>query len=245
MEFVGTSGNNAIQGFGGFNFSEHNIQRHRPTNFTNDFAAQDHKYKAYAGQNPLNPPEAVSSTQQKLPRGANTNINWRERTLSLPVPGQVAGGFGKLPFSSADTSSLQWKLHHGFGQNDPTLRHMLQEQNIAPQMSAAKRWQADPYVHSDVGVPSVVNQNMIETPSENRFPDGMKRRIRGRHDHTNLNHHTRPAVHNDSNVATGTHYTSGGPPHPVTNGFRATTGPLERPLLLSDLPMPPLPVPVM
>lgn len=244
MEVIGTSGRNAIQGFGGFNFSEHNIQRHRPKTFTNDYSAQDHLHEKYSGYNPLNPPKAVDSSTQKLKRGANANFDWRERTLSLPIPGQVAGSFGKLPFSSADTSLLQWKLHHGLGSNDPSLVGMIDERGIAPKVRADWQWQADPFIHSDIGVPVVINQNMMETPSVNIFPRKSKVLVHGKHDHTNLHHHLRPAIKNDSNSATGTHHTSATPPDPVYGGYRATRGPLERPLLLSDLPQPPQPMPV-
>lgn len=237
---IGTSACKAIEGFGGFNFSEYNIQRHRPTQFSNDYNEQDHLHKSFAGRNPLNPPKATQS--QKLGKGANANFDWRERTLALPVPGQVAGSFGRLPFGSASTSLLQWKLHHGLGQNDPHLVHMLSEHDVAPKLRASWQWQSDPYLHSDIGVPSAVNQNMIETPSQNMFSKKLRLLSRGRHDHTNLLHQTRPIIDNDSNVSTGTHHTSGAPPHPVTNGFRATRGPLERPLLLSDLPQPPQPI---
>jgi hypothetical protein len=244
MEFKGTAGKNAPQGFGGFNVSEFNIQRHQVRPFNNDFSEQDHKHEKYSGYNPLNPPKAVDPSTQKLGKGANPNFGWRERTLALPVPGQVAGSFGKLPYTSADTSLLQWKLHHGFGANDPSLMHLIDERNIAPQVRADWQWQADSYLHSDIGVPSVVNQNMVETPSQNKFPRHLERVVRGKHDHTNLHHHIRPAINNDSNTATGTHHTSGIPPDPMTSGFRATQGPLERPLLLSDLPLPPQPMPV-
>jgi hypothetical protein len=240
----GTSGRNAIEGFGGFNFSEHNIQRHRFKTPNNDNNEQDHHYKSMAGHNPLNPPKAVDASTQKLRIGANPNFDWRERTLSLPVPGQVAGSFGRLPFSSADTSLLQWKLHHGFGANDPSLLGMIDERGVAPKVRADWQWQADPYLHSDIGVPSVIGQNMMETPSQNVFPANKKVIARGSHDHTNLSHHLTPAFANDSNISTGTHYTHGAPAQPVTEGFRATRGPLERPLLLSDLPMPPQPLPV-
>ena len=241
---AGTSGRNAIEGFGGFNFSEHNIQRHRADRFHNDYNEQDHTHKQYAGRNPLDAPESVNASTQQLRKGANPNFSWRERTLSLPVPGQVAGSFGRLPFSSADTSLLQYKLHHGLASNDPSLRGMVDERNIAPKLRADWQWQSDPYLHADILVPSVVNQNMIETPSQNIFPGNKKQLIRGRHDHTNLAHHLKPIFDNDSNVSTGTHYTSGAPPDPVTSGIRATRGPLERPLLLSDLPQPPQPLAV-
>lgn len=242
FSMTGTSGRNAIQGFGGFNQSEFNIQRHRPDKSSNDFSEQDRSAKSFAGRNPLNPPKAVeSSTTMK---GANANFDWRERTLSLPIPGQVAGGFGRLPGTSSDTSLLQWKLRHGIGSNDPSLANMLEERNLAPALRADWQWQADSYLHSDIGVPSVVNQNMMETPTQNVYPAGLKQIRRGKHDHTNLHHHLRPIFEYDSNISTGTHHTHGTPAHPMTEGFRATKGPLERPLLLSDLPQPAEPMPV-
>lgn len=239
---TGTSGRNAIQGFGGFNFSEHNIQRHRPKNFTNDYNEQDHdSTKKWAGINPLNPPEATGA--QKLKYGANAYNDWRERTLHLPVPGQVAGSFGKLAYASADTSLLQRNLGYGFLAEDPTLRTMLEENEIAPQYYASMRHQADPYLHSDVNVPSVIGNNYMDNATHNTFPRHKKHVVRGKHDHTNLKHRHTPAVENNSNVASGTHHTSGIPTDQVTSGYRITRGPLERPLLLSDLPAPPMPMP--
>lgn len=240
----GTSGKNAIQGYGGFNFSEHNTQLHRPRNPSNDYSEQDHLHKQYSGRNPLNNPAAGDTSTQKLKFGQNADFDWRERTLPGAPPGQVAGGFGRLPFSSADTSLLQWKLAHGYGQNDPSLEYMLDERGIAPKVRADWTWQSDPFLHSDIGVPSVVNQNMMERPTVNIFPADKKQRVRGKHDHTNLKEHHTPSYWNDSNTGSGTHHTYGGPPNPVTNGFRATRGPLERPLLLSDLPAPPQPMTV-
>lgn len=242
----GTSGRNAIQGFGGFNRSEHNIQHHRPPTPTNTNVEQSHIPKMFAGRNALNNPKSVSESVQKLRVGVNKEYDWRERTLPQDLPGQVAGGFGRLPYSSADTSLLQWKLHHGFGQNDHALLGLLDERSIAPKVRSDWQWQSDTYLHSDIGVPSAVNQNMIETPSYNHnlFPRSRKKLLRGQHDHTNLKEHHTPSLDNQSNVASGTHYTYGNPGQDVTNGFRATRGPLERPLLLSDLPQPPQPVPV-
>jgi len=236
----GTSTKNAIQGFGGFNVSEYNIQRHRPKEFTNSNTEADHQHKQYSGRNPLNNPGATDAQRSQI--GANTAFNWRERTLPGSVPGQVAGSFGRLPYTSADTSLLQWKLHHGLGANDPSLRGMIDERNVAPSVRANWNWQSDPFLHSDIGVPSVVNQNMMEKPTQNIYPFTKRGILRGKHDHVNLEHHTRPIYWNDSNTSTGTHHTHGGPPHPMVEGFRATRGPLERPLLLSDLPQPPEPV---
>ena len=240
--FTGTSGKDAIQGFGGFNISEFNIQRHRPNSPNGDYSEQDRIATRFAGRNPLNPPKATESTGKF--KGANTNYAYRERTLKAPLPGQVAGGFGKLPFASADTSLLQWKLRHGLGSNDPSLVGMIDERSIAPAVRADWQYQSDPYLHSDIGVPSVINQNMIERPTQNVYPVNSKMIVRGKHDHTNLQHHTRPARTYDSNSSSGVHHTFSGFSQPVTDGIHATRGPLERPLLLSDLPQPAQPIPI-
>lgn len=236
---AGTSGRNAIQGFGGFNVSEFNIQRHRPKNADGNYSEQDRTATRFSGRNPMNPPEATKSNERF--KGANANFDWRERTLANPLPGQVAGSFSALPGASSDTSLLQWKLWHGLGSNDPSLVGMLDERQIAPAVRADWSWQSDSYLHSDIGVPSVVTQNMHENPTHNTWR-GQKISIRGKHDHTNLQHHTRPIQNYDSNVSSGTHHTSGSFAHPGVEGFRATRGPLERPLLLSDLPQPAQPV---
>lgn len=239
---AGTSGRNAIQGFGGFNVSEFNIQRHRPKDGAGNYSEQDRTSTRFAGRNPMNAPEATKSSGKF--KGANTNWDWRERTLSAPLPGQVAGGFGVLPFGSADTSLLQWKLRHGLGSNDPSLVGMIDERQIAPAIRADWQWQSDSYLHSDIGVPSIITQNMHETPTQNVYPVGRKTVVRGKHDHTNLSHHTRPHRAYDSNSSSGVHHSFAGFAQPVTEGFRATKGPLERPLLLSDLPQPAQPMPV-
>jgi len=239
---AGTSGRNAIQGFGGFNVSEFNIQRHRPKDSAGNYSEQDRTSTKLSGRNPLNPPKAVDSSGKF--KGANTNWDWRERTLSSPIPGQVAGGFEKLPFGSADTSLLQWKLRHGLGMNDPSLVGMIDERQIAPAIRADWQWQSDSYLHSDIGVPSIITQNMHETPTQNIYPSGQKITIRGKHDHTNMLHQTRPHRSYDSNTSSGNHHTYGSFVKPQVEGFRATRGPLERPLLLSDLPQPAQPMPV-
>jgi len=242
MLTAGTSGRNAIQGFGGFNVSEFNIQRHRPKDGAGNYSEQDRTAQKFAGRNPMNPPKATDSGSRF--KGGNTNYEWRERTLKSPLPGQVAGGFGKLPYGSADTSLLQWKLRHGLGSNDPSLVGMIDERQIAPKIRADWQWQSESYLHSDIGVPSVLTQNMHETPTQNVYPANQKVSVRGTHDHTNLTHHTRPTRNYDSNTASGNHHSYGSFSHPGVEGFRATKGPLERPLLLSDLPQPAQPMPV-
>lgn len=241
---IGTSTRNAIRGFGGYNKSEFNFQKHARGPSANDFSEQDRSGKQWAGVNPLNNPAAVPPSEQSLRFKINQVNDWRERTLALPVPGQVAGGMPRLGYTSADTSRLQWKLHHGLGNNDPSLQGLLQEQRLAPSVRADWQWQPESFLHSDIGVPSTLRQNMMETPTT---PFQYRRHAvrRGRHDHHNLQHHHTPAFHNHSHTGTGTHPTSGMPPHPMTSGFRATRGPLERPLLLSDLPQPPQPVPIL
>lgn len=240
---LGTSTRNAIHGFGGFNRSEFNYQKHSGKT-GGDYSEQDRSSKAWSGLNPLDAPDALAENEQRLPFRPNQTTSYRERTLHLPTPGQVAGGLPRLAYTSADTSMLQWKLGHGLGNNDPSLVGMLNELRIAPQVRADWQWQSEAFLHSDIGVPSTLRQNLMENPTQNIFPGDKKRVVRGRHDHTNLAHHTRPHYHYDANVSTGNHHTVGGPPHPMISGFRATRGPLERPLLLSDLPQPPQPLPI-
>lgn len=235
---TGTSGKNAIRGFGGFNRSEYNIQHHKPGAPANTYTEQDHRHKPFAGINPLNNPR---STTKKVGYGANTDFAWREQTLHGAVPGQVAGGFGRLPFSSADTSQLQWKLKHGFVSQDPSLRGMINETDIAPKLRADWQWTPDPYLHTDIGVPSVVRQG-VDFGTVNQFPVEKRKIQRGKHDHVNMRLHTHIQTNYDSNTASGTHHTSGQPPSHVTAGLVATRAPLERPLMLSDLPQPPQPM---
>lgn len=220
----GTSGRNGIQGYGGFNFSEHNYQDHHTTSARANFVEQDRSSKGKTGKNPLNAPHATF--QQKLPYDPNEINTWREQTLRMPPPGQVAGEFGRLPYGAADTSMLQYKLHHGFAQNDYAIKPLLNQKDIAPVPGAAFQFQSNPYIHSDVGIPSVVNQNMIETPTREEYPEDEIILIRGRHDHTNMKEHHTPTFVNESNISTGTHMTFG--VHELQ----------RRPLLLSDLPQP-------
>lgn len=240
MVIKGTSARNAIPTHGGFNFSEFNIQKHtHPRTEHSTFSEQDRTHKQFAGRNPLNP---TDSTTTKLQPGLNKAYGWREPTLQLPVPTQVQtlpaekSSLYQRSFQGYDASLLRRNLRHGFGQNDPTLQHLMTDQEIAPSAAGALEWRADPFKHSDVGVPSAVNQNMRDNPTKTRFPHHHKEYHHGRHDHISLKHDRTPAMHNRSHIASGTHHTHGMPAHPVTNGFRATRGPLERPLLLSDLP---------
>jgi hypothetical protein len=242
---VGTSGRNAIRGFGGYNVSDFNTQDHKFSKSKGNFSQQNRSGTKYAGKNALNAPKAVSKKEQRLPNGVNPDFDWRERTLPDPLPGQVAGGFERLPFASADTSLLQWKLKHGFGSNDPTLIGMLDERQIAPS-GANWRLQADPYVHSDIGVPSVITQGYPDIPTTNLFPYNNKTHVRGKHDHTNLREQLTPATWNTSNTTVATFHTYSDPEFPVVAGapgtVKATRDPLNRPLLYSDLPAPPQPV---
>lgn len=241
----GTSARNAIPTHGGFNFSEFNIQKHtHPRTEHSTFSEQDRTHTQYAGRDPLNP--SKSTTENVRKSGLNKAYGWREPTLSLPVPAQVEtltseqtanlrAGYG----GGQDPSVLARAMRHGFGQNDPALQHLISESQIAP--NPVNEFLADPFVHSDVGVPSVVNQNMLQSPTYTGFPSQSKEHYRGRHDHLTLKHERTPAVRNNSNTGSGAHHTHAVPTHPVTNGFRATRGPLERPLLLSDLPEAPQP----
>lgn len=244
---LGTSGKNAIKGFGGFNVSDYNTQDHTFKKHKANFSEDNRSSNKYAGINPLNPPKAVNEKTQKLPNGPNIINDWREQTLRSSLPAQVAGGFGKLPYSSADTSLLQWKIRHGFGQNDPALAGMLDERNLAPIPGANWRLQSDPYLHSDIGVPSVISHNNFDLPTANVFPVGQKSVVRGKHDHTNLREQLAPGAWNTSNTTTATFHTYTNPyEFPVVGGapgtVKATREPINRPLLYSDLPTPPQPV---
>lgn len=245
---TGTSAKNAIPTHGGFNFSEFNIQKHtHPRTEHSTFYEQDRTHAKYAGRDPLNPPFSTSQTNQKLYSGLNKDYGWREPTLKLPVPAQVqtltteATARLQAGFSGSDSTYLMRSQRHGFGQNDPSLQHLISEGQIAPSAVGAREFRSDPYLHSDVGVPSARNQNMLDNPTRSLFPVRMKQHYRGKHDHLTLKHERTPAMLSDAHVASGTHHTHGSQTHPVDNGFRATRGPLERPLLLSDLPAPPMP----
>lgn len=240
----GTSGRNAISTHGGFNFSEHNIQDHTFKKHKSNYVEQDRIPRKYAGVNPLNPPPATKYQNSKY--GVNKIYEKREQTLPSQPPGQVPGFATRLGYGSADTSLLQWKLKHGLGQNDPSLANLIDERSIAlsPYRTADWQFQADPYIHSDIGVPSAVNQNYLDNPTFNAFPKDKRKYVHGRHDHTNLKEHHTPAFINDSNISSGTHHTHGAAHHNMTDGMKVTRGPLERPLLLSDLPQPPQPLPV-
>lgn len=242
---AGTATRNAIGTHGGFNFSEFNIQDHKPDKAKATFVQQDHTHKKYAGRNPLNAPPATS--MQNTSYGLNKDSDWREQTLPSQPPGQVPGFATRLGSEATNVSLMQWKMKHGFSQNDPTLANMLEEMSIAPSpyRTADWRFQADPYIHSDIGVPSAVNQNMLDNPTYNVFPVSQKFIRRGKHDHTNMKEHHTPTFINDFNLGMGTHHTHGSPMHAhAGNMMQSTKGPLERPLLLSDLPQPPQPLPI-
>jgi len=241
MQFIsGTAGRNAIPTHGGFNFSEFNIQDHKPgPDPRSNYNEQERTHDKYAGRNPLNPP---SSTSDKTPGfGLNKAYGWREDTLRSAPPAQSSaiertmmlqsafrGASGETLFSRA--------LRHGHGQNDPSLQHLLAEKAIAPPVSKSLVLDPDSYYHSDVGVPSAVNQNLMERATANVFMESKKVRRLGKHQHQHLEVERRPFMANDSNSATGTHHTMAVPGQPVTSGFRA-----DRPLMLSDLAPPPAP----
>jgi hypothetical protein len=246
---AGTSAKNAIPTHGGFNFSEFNIQKHtHPRTEKSSFTEDDRSRKDLAGRLPLNP---LQSTTTKLYSGVNKAYGWREPTLHTPVPAQVetltseASAAAKARYvggGPAERSLLARSFRHGFGQNDPALQHLLSEAQTSPDVAGQPHeYSSDPFLHSDIGVPSAVNQNMIENPTKTAFPVSMRQYHRGRHDHLTLKHERTPAMRNNSHTASGAHHTHASPTHPVINGFRATRGPLERPLLLSDLPPPPQP----
>lgn len=240
---AGTAAKNAVPTFGGFNFSEFNIQKHtHPRTEHSTFSEQERTHQQFSGRDPLNSKWSTSEQNQKMRSGLNKAYGWREPTLQLPVPAQVETltseqtAIRKQTYGGSDKSLLARATRHGFGQNDPAIQHLLDEREIAPQSDAALEYRSDPFIHSDVGVPSAVNQNMIDNPTYARFPNTLKHHHRGKHDHLGLKHERTPAMRNESHSSSGTHHTQASAPKPVTNGFRVTRGPLERPLLLSDLP---------
>lgn len=229
---------------GGFNFSEFNIQDHKPGSDPRaNFNEQDRRHVMFAGRNPLNPP---SSTSERKPTfGLNQAYGWREQNLGLAAPAQVplverTFEYQRV-FSGADPYALSRAVRHGWAQNDPALSHMLDERKVAPGVKAPWHSQSDAFLHTDVGVPSVVGLNYPDNSTYNVFPKHLRKVVRGTHDHTNLRHERTPEVHNFSHASSATHHTRAHPGHQEVTGFRATTGPLERPLLLSDLPPPPTP----
>lgn len=239
---VGTSAKNAIPTFGGFNFSEFNTQKHtHPRTEHSTFSEQERTHQQFAGRDPLNSKWSTSEKNQKMYSGLNKAYGWREPTLKLPVPAQVETltseqtAARKQAFGGSDKSLLARATRHGFGQNDPAIQHMIDERSVAPAPQPLE-YSADPFLHSDVGVPSAVNQNMIDNPTYARFPQSLKQHYRGKHDHITLKHERTPAMRNESHTSSGAHHTQAAPTKPVTNGFRINRGPLERPLLLSDLP---------
>jgi hypothetical protein len=240
MLLSGTSGRNAIPTHGGFNFSEYNIQDHKPGPSNGaDFSEQERIHKEWAGRNPLNPPKSTSDKSSGF--GLNKAYGWRENTLS-GVPAAQSSSVERTSglqatFRGASGESLFGRaLRHGHGQNDPALQHMLYQSQIAPAVQSNDRLDPDSYYHSDVGVPSVISQNLLEHATQNAFQEGLKVRRTGKHHHQHLDVERRPFMINTSNSGTGTHHTQAMPHFPVVSGFRA-----DRPLMLSDLPAPPAP----
>jgi len=240
MLLTGTSGRNAIPTHGGFNFSEYNIQDHKPgPDPRANFNEQERTHEKYAGRNPLNPPSSTNDKTQTF--GLNKAYGWRENTLhgiptfqtsqvertSLLVAG-YRGGVGE---GGANRSQ-----RHGFGQNDPALQHILSQQAIAPPAPSKYGIDPDSYYHSDVGVPMSMNQNLMEHPTHNQFDMNKATRKAGKHHHQHLDVERKPPMMNNSNTGTGVHHTHAIPVFPVVSGFRA-----DRPLMLSDLPAPPQP----
>ena len=240
MLVSGTSGRNAIPTHGGFNFSEYNIQDHKPgPDPRSNFNEQERVHKEWAGRNPLNPPKSTSDKSSGF--GLNKAYGWREDTLS-GVPAAQSSSVEKTAglqaaFRGRSGETLFGRaLRHGHAQNDPSLQHMLSQAQIAPAVPSTDRLDPDSYYHSDVGVPSVISQNLLEHATQNAFAEGMKVRRVGKHQHQHLDVERRPFMINNSNSGTGTHHTHAMPGFPVVSGFRA-----DRPLMLSDLPTPPAP----
>jgi hypothetical protein len=239
VDLRGTAGRNAIPTHGGFNKNEYNIQIRdaRNNSDSSGYSGQDHQHVMYSGRNPLNPPSSTTDTGKQY--GINDAYGWREDKLRPSLPAFVESNTVELSAkhralqSVSNQTHLQMNFRHGFGQNDPALQHLISEQNIAPQIQADYWSHSDEYLHSDIGVPSMVNQNLIETATSNNFPADKVQITRGNHKHHNLTHSKTPKMHNRSHTSTGTHYRSGNPTHPVIHG---TVGPLQRPTLLSDFP---------
>ena len=241
QDLVGTSGRNAIATTGGFNFSEFNIQEHdlRNDSDAGGYSAQDRQKKMYSGRNPLNPPQSTTGTGETF--GINKEWGWRENKLPHLLPAYPQSNTVELTpaaqsrFDGSDSSYVQRAFRQGFGQNDPAIQHMIDEREIAPEIRGDMYTRADSYLHSDVGVSSVINQNLIETGTFNNFPKEHRQIVRGTHEHQNLTAGHTPRMINLSNAASGTHHRSGNPQHPVLQGTR---GPLERTTLYSDFPNP-------
>lgn len=240
MLLSGTAGRNAIPTHGGFNFSEFNIQDHKPgPDPRASFNEQERVHTEWAGRNPLNPPKSTSDKSSGF--GLNKAYGWRENTL-YGVPAAQASSIEKTTGlqssfrGSAGESLFGRALRHGHAQNDPSLQHMLSQSAVAPALPDTSRLDADSYYHSDIGVPSVISQNLLEHATQNAFMEGLKVRRVGKHQHQHLDAERKPEMVNESNSGTGTHHTQSLPPQPVTSGFRA-----DRPLMLSDLPAPPAP----
>lgn len=244
ISLIGTSGQNAIPTFGGFNQSEFNTQKHHQRHEIGNasFVEQEHTHKMYSGRNPLDAPGATKDQTTRF--GLNKVYGWREQTLGKVIPAQTETlqaeqtAMRKSGFGGSDASRLSRSLRHGFGQNDPSLQHLLSDQQVSPAVPAKWFSQSVAYLHSDVGVPSAINQNMLDNTTHNTFPHELKGIRRGKHNHTDLAYERKPEVHNFSNVGTGVHSTRGVAGTNMTRGFHASRGPLERPLLLSDLPAP-------
>lgn len=241
IDLVGTAGRSAISTKGGFNFSEYNIQIHdsRQNSDATGYSGQDHSHKMYNGRNPLNAPQSTNDTGKNF--GVNKDVDWREDKLAPSLPVFAQSNTVELTtsaqrhFQGTDSSHLQKAFRYGYAQNDPALQHLLNERAIAPEIHPVEWSQSDKYLHSDVGVPSVVNQNLIETGTFNKFPEHVKQVSRGHHTHHLKSHLKTNHLRNNSNVSTGTHHRSGNPTHPVLHGTR---GPLERPTLYVDFPRP-------
>lgn len=236
---AGTSGRNAIATHGGFNFSEFNIQDHKPGNDPRaNYNEQERTHAMLAGRNPLNPP---SSTLERTPAsGLNKDYGWRENTLQVPTPAQANPVERSLALQSGfrggmDASRFSRAMRHGLGQNDPALQHLVDEKQIAPVPPTNWRQNPDSYLHSDVGVPSALTHNLMENATQNEF-SGTKVVVRGNHAHQILAQERTPSMLNESSAGSGTHHTAAAPGMPVVSGFRA-----DRPLMLSDLPTPPAP----
>lgn len=241
-----TAASKQISTTGGYNGSEFNIQDHRPTtNNGVNFSEQRRSHQRFAGRNPLNPP---GCTDEKRPLFGKLNeaYGWREQTLQATVPAQVPPRERTFVYQSSfdgepERYHMPRAIRHGFASNDPTLAHLLDERQLAPRTYASHWSQADPELHSNVGIPSTPNQNMLDRPTFNRYPEDKKTVKRGNHDHHNMLEDRKPEFRNESSVSSGSHPTQGHHHAPVSSGMMMSEFRFDRPLMLSDLAPPPQP----
>jgi len=248
MVLFSTAAVHQIAPKGGYNASEFNLQDHRPTAHRGvNYSEQRRTHEQYAGRNPLNPPGATGEKRPVFGR-LNEAYGWREQTLQASVPAQVPVRERTFAYQASfsgepEAFHMPRAIRHGFASNDPSLAHLLDERQVAPQTQASHWSQADAYLHADVGVPSTPRQNMQDLATRNVYPEDEKTVTRGKHDHHNMFEDRKPEFRNHSSLSSGSHATQGHHAAPVTSGMMMSDFRFDRPLMLSDLapaPQPPI-----